>query len=502
MIEKFFWSQEVSVNDKEQVEDTVIQILKTGDFHHQRYGKFSVTPEVMDRMIANFPGPDRIPLDYNHGSLNPDPEKSRAAGWVDNIYKEDDGLGGKRLMAKVRFTEKAKEFVGNGEFRYISPEFTFNRTNQETGAQQGPTLLAAALTNRPFLPAMAPITLNDEGWFSDIMPDIELASDDSLTDMVKAVTRGFYREYPDAEMTSYMVRDVREDNLIVEKLERTNGSKMYQVSFSYDPENTENAIEFDAPDQWQEVRRTYEAVGQNAVTDTTISSNEKEIPKMDKELLSLLGLKEDAEDSAVAEAVAALVDKAEKVDELELQIDEIEGKVRELTEMSEEADEAEVSLSDETDNEETLVLAEKNDELTQKLSDVEDENIRLADQLKVLMDDKRTREADDRINMAVRNRKLLPAEVDGADAPMRKLALNDPESFDAIIEAKPSYDKAVLELTSDEDAVNSEKSEGDSVDEYWKLWDKLSGDNPQLKSHEVRGLIDRDHPEVAKAAGI
>lgn len=196
------------------------------------------------------------------------------------------------------------------------------------------------------------------------------------------------------------------------------------------------------------------------------------------------------------------MDKAEKVDELELQIDEIEGKVRELTEMSEEADEAEVSLSDETDNEETLVLAEKNDELTQKLSDVEDENIRLADQLKVLMDDKRTREADDRINMAVRNRKLLPAEVDGADAPMRKLALNDPESFDAIIEAKPSYDKAVLELTSDEDAVNSEKSEGDSVDEYWKLWDKLSGDNPQLKSHEVRGLIDRDHPEVAKAAGI
>lgn len=523
-MEKFFYSAEILLSEHAKEETTTIQILKTGDFHHQKYGKFAVTTDVMDSMILNFPGPDRLPLDYNHGSMNPDPNKSKAAGWIEKIYKINED-GEEKLMADVKFTMQAKEFVENGEFKYISPEFTMNRMNKETGVPQGPTLLAAALTNRPFLPSMAPITLNDSGWIEEQISESEgdremtledqnilenkiasavqhligLNSDESLSQKLRTVTKGFYKEYPDTELTSYVVKDVRDDNIIVEMMRRNEGSKMFQVGYT-STGDSDNAIEFNAPNQWQEVRRTYEPVGQNAMTEPTISSSEKEIPRMDKELLKLLGLKEDAEDSAVAEAVAALVDKAEQVDQLELSIKEMEGKVSELTEMSEEESDSEVALSD---DDSVVILSEQNSELTAKLSDVEEENVRLADQLKVLMDDKRMREADDRVSSAVMNRKLLPAEVDGADAPMRKLALNDPESFDAIINAKPAYDNAILELTSDNDAtVPASQSEEESVDEYWKLWDKLSADNPSLKSHEVRGMIDRDHPEIAQAAGI
>jgi phage I-like protein len=496
MEKNFFYSALIQLSDSVK---STIQILKTGNFHHSKYGQFNVTPEVMDTMIANFPGPDRIPLDYNHGSLNPDPEKSKAAGWIDKIYKDGD-----RLMADVRFTERARGHVANGEFRYISPEFTFNRMNQESGKQQGPTLLAAALTNRPFLPSMAPVTLNDEGWIEDQLSEAEKAEialnekiekkilvlgDESLSEKVMSVTRKFYTDNPDSEQASYVVADVRDDNIIVNRMRRTEGRKTFKIGFT----ESDNAIEFDAPEQWQAVRRTYEPVGQKALTDiSNPSQNEEETP-MDKELLKILGLSEDAEDAAIAEAVTALVDKAGKIDALETSVSEMEEKVAELITLSESED-------TEDSDEEQVALTEENSELATKLTDVEEENVRLADQLKVLMDDKRGREAKDRVNSAVRDRKLLPAEVDGEDAPMRKLALNDPESFDAIIAAKPAYDKALLEINSADTQVVDLDS--DANEAYWKLWDKLSSEHPELKSHEVRGLIDAEHSEVSKAAGL
>lgn len=516
-MDKFFFSELIKL--AEDTANSVIQILRTGDFHHKRYGQFAITPEVMDSMIANFPGPDRIPLDYNHGSLDSNPEKSKAAGWIKRVYREESEDGQPRLMAEVGFTEQARRHVVEGEFRYISPEFTFNRINTQTGAQQGPTLLAAALTNRPFLQHMMPITLNEDGWIEDQMnkddlKEVKLSekiestlqeqqtklADESLMDQVRSVTMAFYKQYPDDETTTYNVRDIREDNVVVESMMRSAENKFFQVNYT---EGTDNTIVFVPRDQWIEVRKSYSPVVE---TDSTVETTD--LPQqpsidgaiegkfsMEKELLELLGLAEDADNSAIATAVTELVDKAEKVDDLNQSLDSLTEKVDAL-----EAENTKLNDSDESElQEENVSLTEENNELTARLTSAEEDNVKLSERLDTLESDKRHREADDRINAALTNRKLLPAEVDGSDAPMRKLALSDPESFDAIIEAKPAYDNAALELVSPDSET---KSTVDETDQYWTLWDKLSSENPTLKSHEVRSLIDREHPDVAQAAGL
>lgn len=515
-MDKFFFSELIKL--AEDTANSVIQILRTGDFHHKRYGQFNITPEVMDSMIANFPGPDRIPLDYNHGSLDANPEKSKAAGWVKRIFREESEDGQPRLMAEVGFTEQARRHVGEGEFRYISPEFTFNRMNNQTGAQQGPTLLAAALTNRPFLSNMMPITLNEGGWIEEQMDEGELAeislsekieatveeqaaklADDSLMDKVRSVTMSFYKQYPDDEQITYNVRDIRDDNVVIERMQRNAENKFFQVNYS---DGTDNTVVFDPRDQWVEVRKTYSPVAETEVVEAADLPQQPSIDgaiegkfSMEKELLELLGLSEDADNSAVTTAVKELVDKVEKVDDLNQSLDDLTGKVSAL-----EAENTKLNDSDDSElQEENVTLTEANHDLTARLTSAEEDNVNLSDRLDTLESDKRHRQADDRITAALTNRKLLPAEIDGSDAPMRKLALNDPESFDAIIEAKPAYDSAALELVSPDSET---KSTVDETDQYWTMWDKLSSENPELKSHEVRSLIDRDHPDVAKAAGL
>ena len=87
-----------------------IEIIKTGTFHHPVLGRFEVTEEMIDQMVENFPGPDILPMDYNHGSLSEDPDASLAAGWIQRLYKEskDDRIS---LMAEVAWTDKAKEHI-------------------------------------------------------------------------------------------------------------------------------------------------------------------------------------------------------------------------------------------------------------------------------------------------------------------------------------------------------------------------------------------------------
>ena len=149
-------------------------------------------------------------------------------------------------------------------------------------------------------------------------------------------------------------------------------------------------------------------------------------------------------------------------------------------------------------------MTDANDDLSQKLTEVEEENLQLSERLGGLEADKNQREANDRVALAVRNRKLLPAEVDGDDAPMRKLALSDPDTFEAIIETKPEYDGALLTVTSEEgeEKITKSLNDDDAVDGYWTLHDQLSDEHPAMKSHEVHALIQRDHTDVAKAANL
>jgi phage I-like protein len=90
-----------------------------------------------------------VPLvvDYEHqtrdAAVNGQP--APAAGWIASyIYRPGSGL-----YAKVDWTERAAAYIKAGEYRYISPVFSFNR---KTGAVA--RLLHAALTNTPALDGM------------------------------------------------------------------------------------------------------------------------------------------------------------------------------------------------------------------------------------------------------------------------------------------------------------------------------------------------------------
>lgn len=89
-------------------------------------------------------------VDYEHQSLAKDKPAGGvpAAGWIEDL-SYFAGLG---LFARVAWTPRAKAYVDNDEYRYISPAFFFDHS---TGAIT--ELVNAALTNTPGLDGLLPV---------------------------------------------------------------------------------------------------------------------------------------------------------------------------------------------------------------------------------------------------------------------------------------------------------------------------------------------------------
>lgn len=105
-----------------------------------------ITADDLATAVANFRDrPAEVPIDYDHSFARGG--ESRAAGWIADLQLDDDGI---RLMARACWTAGAKQALADDEYRYISAEFSRSGTD-ETGEARGFTILAAALTNRPFL---------------------------------------------------------------------------------------------------------------------------------------------------------------------------------------------------------------------------------------------------------------------------------------------------------------------------------------------------------------
>ena len=104
-------------------------------------GSFEFSEIDADSVISEFESRGRdIVIDYEHQSLSGSP--APAAGWVEKLYKSAEGL-----CVKVKYwTQKASEFLGNGEYRYFSPVLQFSRRARSVTA-----LHSIALTNHPAL---------------------------------------------------------------------------------------------------------------------------------------------------------------------------------------------------------------------------------------------------------------------------------------------------------------------------------------------------------------
>lgn len=135
------------------------QVLRTGRFVHPAYGEFEVTPESLQNMAANFANgvrpvpPTRLVVDYNHGDQN-----GRAAGWISAVEVRN----GTELWAQVEWTDEAASSIRRREYQFTSAEFAWAYQDKGDGTDRGPTLLAMAITNRPFVEGMAPLALSEK----------------------------------------------------------------------------------------------------------------------------------------------------------------------------------------------------------------------------------------------------------------------------------------------------------------------------------------------------
>jgi len=94
---------------------------------------------------------DDVLIDYEHQTLETakNGKPSPAAGW----FKHLQWVEGKGLFALgVEWTENAKNYIKNKEYRYISPVFTYNNQSGEITS-----LKMAALVNYPAVDGMVSV---------------------------------------------------------------------------------------------------------------------------------------------------------------------------------------------------------------------------------------------------------------------------------------------------------------------------------------------------------
>lgn len=220
-IKLHYLSDSIELDKKTKLSE--IQILRTGTFYHSSYGKFTITDETLKTMVNNFnkatpKAPTELVVDYEHLSAIDitDPKQGKAAGWVKGLTFEEG-----KLFATVEWTEEAAEAISKKEFRFISPEFALNYKDPETGKRIGPTLMAVALTNRPFLEGMEPVVLSKS-------LGTMIFSEESLYEQTDAIYTAYKALQPQApEVAGGYVRDIYDDYVVVEE-----EGKLYKIPYT------------------------------------------------------------------------------------------------------------------------------------------------------------------------------------------------------------------------------------------------------------------------------
>lgn len=133
-----------------------IQVTPAGAFRPRDGRKMPVDAWNLDaasaaQVIARFRA-NKTPLvvDYEHQTLQAETngQPAPAAGFIRDLeWREGYGL-----VAKVELTQRARDYIAGGEYRYFSPVFLFDK---HTGTVT--QLLMGALTNNPALDGMAQI---------------------------------------------------------------------------------------------------------------------------------------------------------------------------------------------------------------------------------------------------------------------------------------------------------------------------------------------------------
>ena len=134
--------------------DGLIKIVPKGQFApvdgrtDTGVAHWTMTASLAQQIIAAFDaGQTDLVVDYEHATLKAAEtgQQNPAAGWISK-YVWDDERG---LMGEVKWTQRAKDMIDSGEYRYLSPVLEYDTLGNVRG------LHSVALTNSPALDGMA-----------------------------------------------------------------------------------------------------------------------------------------------------------------------------------------------------------------------------------------------------------------------------------------------------------------------------------------------------------
>lgn len=134
-----------------------IQVMVPGEKVRNGPYYWTITADDLDAYAGDIrERGNRIPIDYDHPAEG---QSTRAAGWFTGQAEVRDGP---MLWAEVEWTPKAAQEIRDGEYRFVSPEFSFQQKDPKTGLMtRAKQMLATTLTNRPFMKELGAVTLAD-----------------------------------------------------------------------------------------------------------------------------------------------------------------------------------------------------------------------------------------------------------------------------------------------------------------------------------------------------
>ena len=109
---------------------------------------WTMSADLARQIIAAFDAAQTdLVVDYEHATLKAAEtgQQNPAAGWISKyVWDEERGL-----MGEVKWTQRAKDMIDSGEYRYLSPVLEYDTLGNVRG------LHSVALTNSPALDGMA-----------------------------------------------------------------------------------------------------------------------------------------------------------------------------------------------------------------------------------------------------------------------------------------------------------------------------------------------------------
>lgn len=296
-----------------------------GDYVHPK-GPFSLSADELHEFAENINASgDKIPVDRDHAFAKG--LSAPAAGWFVPGTAEAGESG---VTAEVDWTVEAADDIRARRYRFISPEFAFQKRLNDGRRIAEPTLLAASLTNRPFFTQMEAIA-------AEVALEDDLLVAEAFGDDIAELLADMSQEQADAIITAAMTKVGAKPGQAAHTAAskyadpgyQKDGRKRYalddekevRAAWSY-INQAKNAAKYDPADLKRvkaRIKRAMQKLGITIGADSTTGGSEMDLTA---EVAEKLGIAADASDDDVAEAIRTLVAENETLKEEKGQKDE------------------------------------------------------------------------------------------------------------------------------------------------------------------------------------